>query len=82
LPTFQKELSSEAEPGKDRFIYRLLDLVETELKETGDRKDSQQLFTIIFFFYTTSPSAQKFYIFGRRACRIRIQVVSLTQFSH
>jgi hypothetical protein len=27
------------EGGRERFIFRLLDLVEAELKETGDRQD-------------------------------------------
>ncbi len=27
------------EGGRERFIFRLLDLVEAELKESGDRQD-------------------------------------------
>ena len=30
------------EGGKERFIYRLLDLVETELAESGDRQEQNK----------------------------------------
>ncbi len=35
------------EGGRERFIFRLLDLVEAELKESGDRQD--EWYIAVFF---------------------------------
>ncbi len=35
------------EGGRERFIFRLLDLVEAELKESGDRQDEGYI-TVFF----------------------------------
>jgi hypothetical protein len=64
------------EGGKERFIFRLLDLVEAELKESGDRQDEWIHHCFFLFDFTKCHFKHKNYL-GKE----RLKIDTLFSFS-